>query len=34
LASAPYQKEIAETIYRGLKDYKETLDKGTSKALK
>lgn len=29
-----YQKEIATAIYQGLKDYKETLDKGHSKALK
>ncbi len=34
LNTASYQKEIAQAIYQGLKDYKETLDKGHSKALK
>jgi N-acetylmuramoyl-L-alanine amidase len=34
LASTAYQKEIARTIYKGLRDYKETLDKGQTKALK
>ncbi len=34
LNTASYQKEIATAIYNGLKDYKETLDKGHSKALK
>jgi N-acetylmuramoyl-L-alanine amidase len=34
LMSADYQKEIARSIYAGLKDFKETLDKDQSKALK
>ncbi len=34
LNTPSYQKEIAQAIYQGLKDYKETLDKGHSKALK
>lgn len=34
LNTPSYQKEIATAIYNGLKDYKETLDKGHSKALK
>jgi N-acetylmuramoyl-L-alanine amidase len=34
LNAPSYQKEIAQAIYKGLKDYKETLDKGHSKALK
>jgi len=34
LATASYQKDIARTIYKGLKDYKETLDKDQTKALK
>ncbi len=34
LNTASYQKEIAQAIYLGLKDYKETLDKGHSKALR
>lgn len=34
LNTPSYQKEIAQAIYKGLKDYKETLDKGHSKALK
>lgn len=34
LATATYQKEIAQAIYKGLRDYKETLDKGQTKALK
>jgi N-acetylmuramoyl-L-alanine amidase len=34
LMSPPYQKEIALAIYTGLKDFKETLDKDQSKALK
>lgn len=33
LASPEYQKEIAEAIYRGLKDYKESLDANKSLAL-
>lgn len=33
LVSDPYQKEIAQAIYRGLKDYKVTLEKGQTKAL-
>lgn len=34
LNSPAYQQHIAQTIYAGLKDFKETLDKGQSKALK
>ncbi|MBY0385707.1 N-acetylmuramoyl-L-alanine amidase [bacterium] len=34
LNTPSYQKDIAQAIYKGLKDYKETLDKGHSKALK
>jgi N-acetylmuramoyl-L-alanine amidase len=34
LNTASYQREIAQTIYKGLKDFKETLDKGQTKALK
>lgn len=34
LSSPDYQKQTAMAIYKGLKDYKETLDKGQSKALK
>jgi N-acetylmuramoyl-L-alanine amidase len=34
LSSPAYQKETAMAIYKGLKDYKETLDKGQTKALK
>ena len=33
LASPEYQKEIAQAIYTGLKDYKEALDTNRSKAL-
>lgn len=34
LTSEDYQKQTAKAIYNGLKDYKETLDKGQTKALK
>lgn len=34
LSTPAYQKETATAIYKGLKDYKETLDKGQTKALK
>lgn len=34
LLSVDYQKQTATAIYKGLKDYKETLDKGQTKALK
>lgn len=34
LVTDAYQKEIAQAIYKGLKDYKETLDKEQTKALK
>ena len=34
LSTKEYQKQTARTIYNGLKDYKETLDKEQSKALK
>lgn len=34
LATADYQKQMATTIYHGIKDYKETLDNGQTKALK
>lgn len=34
LLSQDYQKQTATAIYKGLKDYKETLDKGQTKALK
>jgi N-acetylmuramoyl-L-alanine amidase len=34
LLTPVYQKETAMAIYNGLKDYKETLDKGQTKALK
>lgn len=34
LSTKEYQKQTARTIYKGLKDYKETLDKEQTKALK
>lgn len=34
LATNEYQLQLAQAIFKGLKDYKETLDKGQSKALK
>ncbi len=34
LSTKEYQKQTARTIYQGLKDYKETLDKEQAKALK
>ena len=34
LSTLDYQKQTALAIYKGLKDYKETLDKGQTKALK
>lgn len=34
LSTKEYQKQAAQTIYKGLKDYKETLDKEQTKALK
>jgi N-acetylmuramoyl-L-alanine amidase len=34
LNTPSYQKEIAWAIYKGLKDYRETLEQGQSKALK
>lgn len=34
LSTLEYQKQTAMAIYKGLKDYKETLDKGQTKALK
>lgn len=34
LVTPDYQKQTAKAIYKGLKDYKETLDKGQTKALK
>lgn len=34
LASTAYQEHIAQAIHKGLKDFKETLEKGQTKAIK
>lgn len=34
LVTPSYQREIAQAIFKGLQDFKETLDKGQTKALK